>query len=202
MGEPVPGALSSWQAAYWQRPVVRGACADMAEKYAALAALQALATGPEQDAALREASRRWPGCLRESQLSGPVRCEERRAQAQAGAHGAERSRAAWRAEGAEALVLWVDLHALLADLLTWRQQAAGARGLAGFVAFAAAGSAASRWPADSALLERAGGALVRSRLAYAWLAAQAGMELQALNWSLFGRRGHWDAPRPGDPPRT
>lgn len=171
----------------------------MADKYAALSALEALPGGSAQDEAMREASRRWPGCLRESQLSGPRRCEERGRHARAGALAPERSRADWREEGAAALVLWADLHVLVADVLAWRQQGPRAGGLAGFVAFAAP---TGRWPADLALLERVAGSLVRSRLAYGWLAAQAGLELPALHWALFDRTGHWDAPRPGDPPRT
>jgi hypothetical protein len=95
-----------------------------------------------------------------------------------------------------ALVLWADLHPLLADQLRWR--AAGGRGgVAGFCRFAAA-DAAGRWPGPE-LLTAAAGAAVRPRQAYLWLAAQAGMPLPALNLALLGRPGHWDR-RPGDPP--
>ena len=188
---PLVDALARWQGRYWDRPLARDACTAMAAKYAALASLEALPPGRAQNAALRAAAARWPGCLRESQLAGPARCQERRVQAEAGSAGAPRARALWRAEGAEALVLWSDLHPLLADLLAWRG-AGGAGGPAGFTAFVKAGPAAERWPAEPALLVRVGGPRVRVRMAYAWLAAQAGIGLSGLGLRLFGRTGPWD----------
>lgn len=168
----------------------------MAEKYAALAALEALPGGPEQDAALRSASARWPGCLRESQLAGPERCAERGRWAAAGSVGPERARSEWRAEGAAALVLWADLHPLLADVRGWKT--GGGRGeAAAFVAWLRGTAAAERWP-DAGLLAAAAGSQVRVRQAYTWLAAQAGLRLGDLNGALFARAGPWDA-RPGDP---
>ncbi len=197
-GSPVPAALEIWREAYWQRPLARSDCAAMAEKYAALAHLEGLGPGPEQEAALREASRRWPGCLRESQLAGPARCAERGQWAARGAAAPERARAEWRAEGAAALVLWCDLHRLLEDVRRWKS--AGGRGEAAeFVAWSrGAGEAADRWP-DAGLLLAVGGSRVRVRQAYAWQAAQAGLTLAELNLALFARTGPWDA-RPGDPP--
>ncbi len=172
----------------------------MAEKYAALAALEAMPGGTTQDAALRAAAERWPGCLRESQLAGPVRCRERQSHAAAGATASERPRGAWRADGAAAMVLWADLHPLLADLLAWRRS--GGRGDPAALLAAVRGTpAAARWPDEAALLERVGGVQVRARLAYAWLAAQAGLGLPELGGLLFGRAGHWDA-RAGDPPEV
>lgn len=170
----------------------------MAAKYAALAAVEAMPTGPEQDLALRAAARRWPGCLRESQLAGPARCHERYAHASAGSTGPERARASWREAGAAAMVLWADLHPLLADLQAWRQARPSHEGPAGLLAFVKATSAAERWPAEPALLVRVGGPRLRVRTAYAWLAAQAGLDLPTLNLELFGRTGPWDA-RAGDP---
>lgn len=173
----------------------------MAAKYAALAALEALAPGPEQDAALRSAAGRWPGSLRESQLAGPERSGRRREQALAGLVGPEQPRADWRDRGAAAVVLWADLHPLLADVLAWRRQHTGRGGAADLLVFVRrlGPEAAGRWPVDPALLEAAAGAQVRARMAHAWLAAQAGLPLAALQQELFGRAGHWDA-RPGDPP--
>ena len=168
----------------------------MTEKYLALAALEALPRGPEQDAALRRAAARWPGCLRESQLVGPTRCEERRARAEAGSAAPERPRAAWLAAGEGALPLWADLHVLLADQLAWRATGGSGDAVA-FVRWLDAGRRA-RWPSPG-LLATVGGAQVRARQAYQWLAAQAGLSLSALNSVLFARQGHWDA-RPGDPP--
>lgn len=191
-------SLSQWQANYWDRPLTRAACSAMAAKYAALASLEALPQGPAQNAALRAAAGRWPGCLRESQLAGPTRCQERLAQALTGCEGPERARAEWRSEGATALVLWADLHPLLADWLVWRT-ARGEAGTAGLAAFVKASPAAARWPAEPALLVHVGGPQARVRLAYAWLAAQAGIEPRALNLQLFGRAGPWDR-RASDPP--
>src|SRR5690606_26350384 len=151
-------------------PLVRAVAGAMVEKYAALAALEALAGGPEQDAALRAAAGRWPGCLRESQLAGPGRCEQRRAQAAEAAAGPELPRAVWRERGATAVGRGADLHPLLADLLAWRRQHAGRGGPADLLAFVRR-TAPGRWPDEAALLERVGGPQVRARLAYAWLAA-------------------------------
>lgn len=170
----------------------------MAEKYVALAALPGLPPGPAQDAALREAARRWPGCLREAQLAGPVRCGERLAHARAGAGAPERPRGQWLAaeDAAAAVPLWADLHLLLADQLLWR--ASGGRGeAAGFVR-SLDGDARDRWP-DVDLLVAVAGPQVRPRQAYRWLAAQASLPLPRLNYALFARTGPWDA-RPGDPP--
>jgi len=167
----------------------------MAEKYAALAALVALPEGPAQDAALREAARRWPGSLREAQLAGPERCGERRARAEAGACEPERERGLWLAE-LPALPLWADLHRLLADQLRWRG-AGGVGGVLGFVG-QLAGEAALRWP-TAGLLVQVAGPQVRPRQAYRWLAARAGVTLVTLNQALFGRPGPWDR-RFGDDP--
>lgn len=199
MIDPATSALSSWRARYWDRPLDRATCTAMAAKYAALAALEALPTGTAQDAALRAAAERWPGCLRESQLAGPARCQLRHDQAAAGLNAEERPRARWREAGAAPVALWADLHPLLADLLAWRRATAGKGGPAGLLAFVKGTPAAERWPADPALLIRVGGPQARVRMAYAWLAAQAGLHLSALNLELFGREGPWDA-RAGDPP--
>jgi hypothetical protein len=197
--DPATSALASWRARYWDRPLDRATCTAMAAKYAALAALEALPGGPAQDAAIRAAAESWPGCLRESQLAGPARCQLRREQASAGRIAAERPRAGWREAGAAPVVLWADLHPLLGDLLAWRRATAGKGGPAGLLAFVKGTPAAERWPAEAALLVRVGGPQARVRMAYAWLAAQAGLGLPALNLELFGREGPWDA-RAGDPP--
>ena len=187
--------LDAWQTAYTRWPLARSCCAAMAEKYAALAALVALPEGPAQDAALREAARRWPGSLREAQLAGPERCGERRARAEAGACEPERERGLWLAE-LPALPLWADLHRLLADQLRWRG-AGGVGGVLGFVG-QLAGEAALRWP-TAGLLVQVAGPQVRPRQAYRWLAARAGVTLVTLNQALFGRPGPWDR-RFGDDP--
>ena len=193
----VAALLAPWQTAHARRPLTREACAAMAEKYVTLAALPVPA-GPAQDAALREAARRWPGCLREAQLAGPVRCAGRLAHARAGAGAPERPRADWAAgdEHAAAVPLWADLHLLLADQLQWR--ARGGRGGAAEFVGSLAGEAVQRWP-EAALLVAVAGPQVRPRQAYRWLAAQARLPLASLNHALFGRTGPWDA-RPGDPP--
>lgn len=191
-----PHELRAWQARWAAQTLAADDCAAMTEKYLALAALEALPRGPEQDAALRRAAARWPGCLRESQLVGPDRCRQRRAWAEAGRAGEERPRAAWLAEGAGALPLWADLHRLLRDQLAWR--ATGGSGDAAEFVRWSAGEGRERWP-EPGLLAAVAGPQVRARQAYQWLAAQAGLSLAALNFVLFARQGHWDA-RPGDPP--
>jgi hypothetical protein len=191
-----PHELRSWQRRWAERPLAQDDCAAMTEKYLALAALEALPRGPEQDAALRRAAARWPGCLRESQLVGPDRCRQRCAQAEAGAASEARSRAQWLAEGAGALPLWADLHRLLRDQLAWR--AAGGSGEAADFVRRLDAEGRERWPGPG-LLTAVGGPQVRARQAYQWLAGQAGLSLAALNFVLFARQGHWDA-RPGDPP--
>ena len=171
----------------------------MREKYLALAALEALPGGREQDAAIRRAAARWPGCLRESQLAGPEHCAQRQAWAEAGSEAGERPRSAWLAAGQGALPLWADLHKLLADQLAWRMTGAsgGSRDAGAFVR-ALDEEGRERWP-EPGLLAAVGGPQVRARQAYQWQAAQAGLSLAALNFVLFARQGHWDA-RPGDPP--
>jgi len=169
----------------------------MAEKYAALAALVALPSGPAQNAALRAAARRWPGCLREAQLVGPRLCEQRRVQAEQAAGVEARTRAQWLAGDAAAVPLWADLHLLLADQSRWRLRTLGAADVTDFVATLDE-QAQSRWPGAEMLAEVAG-PQVRVRQAYRWLAAQASLPLADLNYLLFARRGPWDA-RPGDPP--
>ncbi len=197
-----PHELQPWQRRWQLRPLARDTCAAMREKYLALAALEALPRGPEQDAAIRRAAARWPGCLRESQLAGPERCRQRLAWAEAGSAAPERPRAQWLAEDAGALPLWADLHRLLADQLAWRMRGGsggpgGPGDAAAFVRWLDA-EGHERWP-EPGLLAAVGGPQVRARQAYQWLAAQAGLSLAALNFVLFARQGHWDA-RPGDPP--
>jgi len=190
-----PHDLKAWQQRWAGRVLVADDCAAMTEKYLALAALEALPRGPEQDAAIRGAAARWPGSLRESQLAGPDRCRQRRAWAEAGRIGGERPRSSWVAEGAGALPLWADLHRLLRDQLAWRA-GGGSGDAADFVRWLA-GEGRERWP-EPGLLAAVAGPQVRARQAYQWLAGQAGMSLAALNLVLFARQGHWDA-RPGDP---
>jgi len=189
--------LTAWQTAYARRPVAPETCAAMAEKYAALAALVALPTGPTQNVALRAAARRWPGCLREAQLVGPTLCEARRVQAVAAAGSEARTRAQWLAGDAAAVAAWVDLHLLLADQSRWRLRTLGVGDVTDFVA-TLDGEARGRWP-EAEMLAEVAGPQVRVRQAYRWLAAQASLPLADLNYLLFARRGPWDA-RPGDPP--
>ena len=169
----------------------------MAEKYEALAALVALPPGPAQNAALRATARRWPGSLREAQLVGPVLCEARRVQAAAAAGSEPRTRAQWFTGDASAVMLWADLHLLLADQSRWRLATLSTGDATDFVR-ALEGEARERWP-GAALLVEVAGPQVRVRQAYRWLAAQASLPLADLNYLLFARRGPWDA-RPGDPP--
>ncbi len=166
----------------------------MSEKYAALAELEALAPGPLQQAKLREAAARWPGCLRESQLAGPEHCGERRRWAEAACDQPLRSRGEWLATPAAAVPLWADLHELLADQVRWRTR--GDRGDVEAFLNSLPDAARIRWP-SATVLKSLAGAQVRSRQAYLWLAMQVGWSLPQLNFALFARCGPWDQ-RPGD----
>lgn len=192
---------------FWRAPLSLEACRAMLAKYEALAELEAQDPGPLQDRLLRAASRRWPGCLRESQLVGPERCAARREGVRlALASGETSARASWRARGLAAVPLWAELHALLDDQLRWRAQlglgpAARPReddAPRAFLDFARSTGASARWPTRAATLRAVAGPKVRSRQAYLWLAARAGLALPALNQILFARSGHWDQ-REGDP---
>lgn len=190
-------------ARYWERPWSPTAIASMAAKYGALAAAESAAPGA-QEPLLRAAAARWPGSLRESQLTAPGRAHARHLAARRGAREPASTRAAWDAAGLAALPLWADLHDLLRDLAEFRQRAARNRASdpSTLHAFVAGDPArACRWPASLALLVDLGGPRVSARQAHLWLAARAGVTIADLGRVLFGRAGHWDA-RPGDPPQA
>jgi hypothetical protein len=167
----------------------------MARKYDALARLAQMRPDVRPPA-LRSAARAWPGALREAELAGPVVCQRRGRIA----HRRLCWPASTRADGhgdddALAVILWADLHLLLADQLGFRSRRGGGDAHA-FVA-SLSSAARSRWPDPDHLVER-GGAKVRPRQAYLWLATRAGMSLVQLNRILFARAGHWDR-RDDDP---
>ncbi|MGB1276663.1 MAG: hypothetical protein ACPG77_13020 [Nannocystaceae bacterium] len=178
----------------------------MAEKYRALATLEAMPTGRPQDLELRATAKRWPGSLRESQLAGPERCHERRVWAEEASERAPESRADWRSRGpsAAAVILWAELHPMLGDHIRWRKSLVSRRRQrvdtqpASFLDFLASTPAAMRWPASAQILIQHTGPRVRARSAYLWLAARCGFAVEELQFLLFGRTGHWDQ-RPGDP---
>ncbi len=173
----------------------------MAGKYDAVVRALGL-EGAAQRQALREIAARWPGALREAQLVAPARLAARATAARRGGQHPAHSMAWWRERGMAAIPLWATLHELLADQLRWRRSRAGpARAEA--VAFLADLArhdpvARARWPEDPARLVAAGGARVRPRQAYLWLAQRMGLSLPALHAALFERAGHWDR-RPDDP---
>jgi hypothetical protein len=192
---PIAAPVVYARVGYWDEPVLPGTWVDIAAKYDALEGLAAAAPAHRRPL-LRAVAARWPGALREAELVGGPGCRARGHAARAALGVPACTRDAWRRRGAQAPVLWHDLHALLGDQLAWRQRV-GTGGHAGFLA-ALAGAGAARWPTDPAVLERAGGAVVRPRQAYLWLAFRAGLLLSELHLELFARQGHWDR-RPSDP---
>ncbi len=190
-------------ARFWATAPGPEAWQAMVEKYAALAELARL---PEdrRGAALRAASRRWPGSLREAELIGPTAVDERQAAAAAGLLEPERSRSSWTHEPALAVVAWATLHRLLADQLRFRAvhrrtimpRLGTARDSAAFSIWLAS-EPSTAWATPERIVEVVGPRL-RVRSAYLWLAAMAGLELPRLNALLLGRAGHWDR-RPDDP---
>jgi hypothetical protein len=184
-------------AEFWQAAPGPAQWRSMLDKYAVLGQL---ATLPEQQRAptLRVAASRWPGSLREAELIGPVRVEQRAAAAEAGLALPDRPRASWTDEPALAAVCWASLHALIEDQLRFRRATPhGARDNEAFSRWIATRNASDRWP-DAARLPALVGPKLRVRSAYLWLAARAGLDLPSLNALLFARAGHWDR-RPDDP---
>lgn len=165
----------------------------MVDKYDALAQLEALPSGPTQDRALRAAAQRWPGCLRESQLAGPIVCQKRRFMALEGTHEEKSSRAKWQNQGFHAIPLWIDLHQLFMDQLRWRKgfnrlkKPKVASPLEDFFRFTQKLPGNSRWPTEFEQLQEIGGNKVCSFQAYSWLAVQAGIPLFELSHFLFNR---------------
>jgi hypothetical protein len=181
---------------YWANPVCPAEFVSMACKYDALLQLSRLHEGEPRKQAIRSASRAWPGSLREAELAGPTVCGRRRASARRGLSQPAATRSAWRDREAAAVVLWLDLHRLLADQVAWKAHG-GTGGCEAFIGSLSV-SVATRWP-DAQTLQSVAGAKVRPRQAYLWLAARAGLELALLNFTLFERDGHWDE-RADDPP--
>ncbi|MCA9684647.1 MAG: hypothetical protein KC457_20850, partial [Myxococcales bacterium] len=113
---------------FWQAPAPRACWSAMVDKYAAL--LAPAMTEPDPDLhrqALREAARRWPGALREAEMLGPTGLEQRLQVARRGQEGDLGLTRADAREGPEeqacAVILWSELHLLLADLQRHRAQA-------------------------------------------------------------------------------
>ncbi len=178
--------------------VLPAAWADMACKYEALARVAGMEKTGTRDAALRCASRAWPGSLREAELAGPRVCARRLAIARLGLASPAMTRAAWWAEAdARAVVSWMELHALLADQVAWKR--AGGRGTHEAFLRSLRPPASGRWPRAD-VLARIGGERVRPRQAYAWLATRAGISGSELDQVLFARdaQSHACAPDPDD----
>jgi len=176
---------------YWSAPLSPEACAAMVAKYDALAQLEAMGAGKPREQRIREAARRWPGSLRESQLAGPAVCEARRRAALAGAQGPARTRGEWCATE-PAVPLWVSAHELVGDLVAWRRRLS--RGVAAtpaaLIEHLSERPQSARWDraAVQALVDRP----IRIRLAYLHLAATSGLPLPVLSRTLFAREGRWE----------
>lgn len=178
MPRPPPPAIdriatSRWPdvATYWAEPWDEGARA--AEKYRAMS--EALATsGGEGKARLAAIARRFPGALREAQITAP---EVYRARVAASVEVRPRPRSAWASDGLAAVPLWTDLHGLLGDVARMR-----AHPRAPFDVLAPARRA--WWPAR---LEAWPVWVVRrfdGGLAHGWLAALAGLDPHELDLAL------------------
>jgi hypothetical protein len=185
-------------AEFWQAATGQAQWQAMLDKYTTLAQLAVLPEH-ERGPSLRAAASRWPGSLREAELIGPERVDQRTAAARAGLADPDRPRASWTDEPALAVVCWSSLHALIDDQLRFRRVAPHeARDSAAFSHWIAAREGASeRWPDASQLCSIVGPKL-RVRSAYLYLAARAGLDLPRLNALLLARAGHWDR-RPDDP---
>lgn len=157
-------------ASYWAEPWAEAALA--AEKYRAMSA--ALADPAESRGRLAAVARRFPGALREAQITAQPLYRARAAASEA---AGPRPRAAWAEDGLAAVPLWTDLHGLLADVARMRAHPdAPLDGLAP--------SRRAWWPAR---LEAWPGWVVRRfdpALAHAWLAALAGLDPHALDLAL------------------
>lgn len=192
-------------AEFWQELPPSSAWVSMLAKYEALASVGRLAAGPRGDeyrAALRDLSARWPGALREGELIGPGRVDDRRAAAAAGALEPTRTRASWPGEAAQAVICWADLHVLIRDVLDYRRVSSSRApedpGPDPFARWVAADhDRRIRWPRPERVPAILGDQL-HVRSAYLWLAARAGLDLPGLNELLLARSGHWDR-RDSDP---
>lgn len=177
---PLPWlACARWPSteAYWAAPVV---CPDLAAKYEGLLALIDEPAGARRDARARELALRWPGALREAQW---VPRSILSARASAAANIGTCPRGVWAAAGQAALVLWADLHPLLADLRAMRPAEDPWRGFARLDA-----EARGRWPSapptDPEQARRWSEVRIDARLPRAWLAAVAGLDPAALDAAL------------------
>ncbi|HWB74270.1 MAG TPA: hypothetical protein VG755_04930 [Nannocystaceae bacterium] len=167
----VPSERFADVASYWAEPWAEAALA--AEKYRAMSDALA-ASAADGKAMLAAIARRFPGALREAQITRP---EVYRARVVASGRPGPRPRSAWADEGLAAVPLWSDLHGLLGDVARMRAQPDAPL----------CGLAASRrawWPIR---LEAWPGWVVRRfdpGLAHAWLAALAGLDPHELDLAL------------------
>lgn len=185
---------------FWSERLTALEAAEAQQKYSLVCRLPALEEATRTPA-LRTASQRWPGALREAELSHPDEVLRRAASAAMLREGQRRESVC---EVREAVVLWGVLHAMLLDQRALRGERSELNGctldrlVARDEARVRATGAPRRWPSPPCL-RRVAGAKVRPRQAYLWLAARVGWRLPALNFRLFGRAGHWDT-HPDDPP--
>lgn len=178
---------------FWNAVFTAREASAMAEKYAWLRREVLEAKGPASPVALREAARRWPGCLRECQRVAPERYRAREQWAREGAATGDRARAAWLAEGRAAVCLWSELHGLVADVLAWRAgqgeraRAVGRAGPAELLRDLTRRDPERRaaWP-EVEVLRSLGLGTVGSALAEACLAHRAGWDRPRLRACLLG----------------
>jgi hypothetical protein len=150
---PTPGA-------WWAEPWTASERSDSLEKYRAMS--EALTSSPIDPARLRAIASRWPGALREAQLTPPDIYRERAIALQA-----DKARA-------PAAALWAELHRLTADVARMRSGSFDALDPDRRACWP---TEPDRWPGW--VLEHRG-----PRLALAWLAALAGLAPAELDAAL------------------
>ncbi len=193
-------------AQFWARPLTHTALTELIAKYEALAGLARMPDTPERKLALRRSAHRWPGSLREAELIGPQRVDERLLIARAALELPEQPRERWLASASVVLVAWAELHGLLADLARFRartrreaeaDRATGERFVAWLTDLPFDAPEHARWPVAARIVDVIG-PRPSTRGMYLWLAARMGLGLPVLNRILLARSGGWDR-RPGDP---
>ena len=192
MPRPLPPA-SAWErcdrwptpGTFWREPLVTGDVASLLDKYSSLLDLIGQQGGATRDRGLRELAARWPGVLREGQLSSTSVLRHRQQVLAAELERLQgepaRPREVWRACGCAAVPLWAELHRLLADLARIRAARLGPSDLPS----ALDPEAQERWPCSHAWWSDHAWPL-DVRVTRSWLAAVAGLEPAELDRLLRG----------------
>ncbi len=180
MPRPAPPAIpfaasTRWPTpdAYWAEPWSAADAQQALEKYRAMS--KALAAGPTKSE-LRAIAARWPGALREAQVTDPA-VYARRADVLANSPARIDARGVWARQGLAAIPLWADLHGLIADVGRMRTQGGDLFAALGPARRPSWPDAPSSWPPW--VLRR-----LEPRVAIAWLAAVAELDPAMLELEL------------------